>query len=326
MDGLNEFGSFLKKLREDKGFSVNQLALYSGVSAAQISRIENGKRNIPKPDTIQKLSEALKFPYKDLLKQAGYLDSDLYTYEKYKENAPSEIKELIVKYEDILDRAVSFVTESIRRSVPVDENGKPVDLQSLSKEELKTHTSKNKKTIERLQGSDLESKLHFLNTAFDIAKHNNVPIEQYLKYKDEELNNIESFPVGKRIQLPIIGTVKAGPNGIAYEDRSGMEWVDEDSVNGGQYIWLKVKGDSMIDAGIFPGDLALVRIQPEVENGDLAVVIVNGDEGTLKRVIKKEKTLVLESANTKYPARIFTGKELENIRIVGKVKETKRKY
>jgi transcriptional regulator with XRE-family HTH domain len=75
----NSFGSYLKKIREQKGYSVNQLAIYSKVSAAQISRIETGHRGPPKPETIQKLARGLKKPYPQLMEAAGYVEdaSDL---------------------------------------------------------------------------------------------------------------------------------------------------------------------------------------------------------------------------------------------------------
>lgn len=69
-----EFGEQLRTLREERKLTVNQLAIYSGVSAAGISRIENGKRGVPKPATIKKLAEALKIPYEDLMKKAGYIE------------------------------------------------------------------------------------------------------------------------------------------------------------------------------------------------------------------------------------------------------------
>lgn len=69
-----EFGEQLRMLREERKLTVNQLAIYSGVSAAGISRIENGKRGVPKPATIKKLAEALKIPYEDLMKKAGYIE------------------------------------------------------------------------------------------------------------------------------------------------------------------------------------------------------------------------------------------------------------
>lgn len=66
-------GEFIKKLREERKLSINQLALYSDVSAAHISRIERGLRE-PSPEILKKVSQALKVPYEDLMKIAGYLD------------------------------------------------------------------------------------------------------------------------------------------------------------------------------------------------------------------------------------------------------------
>lgn len=70
-----KFGEYLKTKREEKDWTINQLATYSGVSNAQISRIENGQRGVPKPETIRKLSEALKVPYDEMMDEAGYAPS-----------------------------------------------------------------------------------------------------------------------------------------------------------------------------------------------------------------------------------------------------------
>ena len=77
---------------------------------------------------------------------------------------------------------------------------------------------------------------------------------------------------------------------------------------------------------ISSGDLALVHRQPDVESGDLAVVIVNGQEGTLKKVIKKDGAVILQPFNQEYQTQIFIGQDIENLSIVGKVIETKRKW
>jgi transcriptional regulator with XRE-family HTH domain len=71
-----EFGTYLKHVRESKGISVNQLALESGISNAQISRIENGLRGIPKPETIRKLAEALQLPYEEMMEKAGHMPDE----------------------------------------------------------------------------------------------------------------------------------------------------------------------------------------------------------------------------------------------------------
>jgi repressor LexA len=83
-------------------------------------------------------------------------------------------------------------------------------------------------------------------------------------------------------------------------------------------------GDSMSGIGIYDGDIAIVRIQEDIDCGELAIVIVNGDEGMLKRVRKQEGAIILESANPAYPPRVFTGEAMNTVRIVGKVVEIRR--
>jgi HTH-type transcriptional regulator, competence development regulator len=73
---MSEFGKYIKKIRESKGLTLNQVALYSDISAAQLSRIENGKRGVPKPNTIKGIAEALKCDYNHLMKIAGYIEEE----------------------------------------------------------------------------------------------------------------------------------------------------------------------------------------------------------------------------------------------------------
>lgn len=68
-----EFGDYMKHLRETKGLTINQLAVVAGISGSQISRIENGLRGVPKPTTLRKIAEATGVPYEELMDQAGYL-------------------------------------------------------------------------------------------------------------------------------------------------------------------------------------------------------------------------------------------------------------
>ncbi len=77
---------------------------------------------------------------------------------------------------------------------------------------------------------------------------------------------------------------------------------------------------------IHSGDLALVHRQPDVESGELAVVLVAGEEGTLKRVIKKEGAVILQPFNQAYQPQVFIGEELEQLVIIGKVVETKTRW
>lgn len=125
-------------------------------------------------------------------------------------------------------------------------------------------------------------------------------------------------------KIPIIGSVKCGPNGLAYQYLEGYVLVGEEFK--GDIVAFRCTGDSMKDIGITDGDLAIVRLQEDVECGELAVVTINGDEGTLKRVRKFEGGIILEAANQEYPPRVFTGHELALIRIVGKVLEVRKKF
>ncbi|ANY74508.1 helix-turn-helix domain-containing protein [Paenibacillus sp. FSL W8-0919] len=77
----HRFGAYLKQMREDKGLSINQLAQAAEISGSQISRIENGLRGIPKPQTLRKIADALGVPYEELMSKAGYLDSELSLHE-----------------------------------------------------------------------------------------------------------------------------------------------------------------------------------------------------------------------------------------------------
>ncbi|WP_172251900.1 helix-turn-helix domain-containing protein [Saccharibacillus deserti] len=69
----NRFGSYLKQVRERKGWSINRLAGAAGVSTSQISRIEHGLRGVPKPQTITKIAQALGVSYEEMMNEAGYL-------------------------------------------------------------------------------------------------------------------------------------------------------------------------------------------------------------------------------------------------------------
>lgn len=73
---MNDFGKQLKSIRKSKGLSLNELSERTYISAAQLSRIENGQRGIPKPETMKLLAKGLDVPYEELMTKAGYFVSD----------------------------------------------------------------------------------------------------------------------------------------------------------------------------------------------------------------------------------------------------------
>lgn len=132
-------------------------------------------------------------------------------------------------------------------------------------------------------------------------------------YSNEDISNIGSI-----LKVPIIGSIPAGQPLLAQEHIE--EWTEipnQWNLKEGEVFILKVKGDSMINSRIFDGDQVIVKIQPDVESGEIAVVNVNGDEATLKRVKKTSNgQTILYPDNPKYEPIFITN---ENARIVGKV-------
>lgn len=126
------------------------------------------------------------------------------------------------------------------------------------------------------------------------------------------------------ISIPIVGTIRCGPGGLAYQDIEA--YVPAANVkHPSECFYLRVVGDSM-EPSITEGDLALIRKQDDVESGELAAVVINGEEGTLKRVIKKDGTLILQAFNPAYPPRVFTGTDINTVRIAGKVIRTEKEW
>lgn len=112
--------------------------------------------------------------------------------------------------------------------------------------------------------------------------------------------------------IPIIGTIAAGTPILADENIESRFNLDA-SIHAD--FGLKIRGDSMIEAGIYDGDIVFIRQQPDVENGEIAAVLID-DSATLKKVYKNNGTLILQAANQKYQPMIFHSGE---IRILGKL-------
>ncbi len=130
----------------------------------------------------------------------------------------------------------------------------------------------------------------------------------------------EQEKIGNLIQLPIVGKICCGNGSFAYEEIEGYESTPESWLNGGEYFYLRAKGDSMKNARIQEGDLLLIRRQSDVEDGEIAVIQIN-DEAILRKVYKRDGMLLLQSENPDYPPIICDGKEGSKIKILGKLKK-----
>ena len=131
---------------------------------------------------------------------------------------------------------------------------------------------------------------------------------------------ILSYPPVRLTQIlpiPIVGRVKAGEPILAIENIEGYINFDRSLVSSGDIFLLRVQGDSMIEAHIQDGDFALVKPQPNAENGEIVVALIE-DEATIKRIFKKRDLIRLEPANPKMEP-IVVKKGEKKVTIVGKV-------
>lgn len=127
-----------------------------------------------------------------------------------------------------------------------------------------------------------------------------------------EARNI--FPLGKMKKVPLLGNIACGNPILAEENIEG--YIDIEEGVAADFA-LTCIGDSMIGARIMDGDLVYIHQQPEVENGDIAAVLID-DEATLKRVYYYPERIILQAENPSFPPMVFQGSELDGVHIIGK--------
>ncbi len=132
------------------------------------------------------------------------------------------------------------------------------------------------------------------------------------------VNNLDGTPGS--VAVPIIGTVTAGKPIFAFEENLGYVTVDESVKRGRDIFALRVKGDSMINAGIFEGDTVVFVRQSVAENGEIVVALLE-DEATVKRFYKEDGYIRLQPENPIYEPIIS-----KEIKILGKVVTLVRNY
>jgi len=139
----------------------------------------------------------------------------------------------------------------------------------------------------------------------------------YLMGWDEEqiaqpIPGVMPLPANKA--YPLLGDIACGTPILAAENIA--DWIQFPGEIDADFC-LRCRGDSMVDARIQDGDIVWIRQQSEVDNGQIAAVLI-GDESTLKRVYRSGDTLTLVAANAQYPPMVYTGKQLSQIRIIGR--------
>lgn len=129
------------------------------------------------------------------------------------------------------------------------------------------------------------------------------------------------------VRIPVLGRVVAGIPIEAIEEVIDWEEIPQKMAATGKFFALRVCGHSM-EPTILEGDVVIVRQQEDVDSGDIAIVLVNGDEATVKRVKKQKDGITLIATNTSvYEPHFYSNQEIHDlpVRVVGKVEELRRK-
>lgn len=130
------------------------------------------------------------------------------------------------------------------------------------------------------------------------------------------------------IKIPVLGYVAAGIPMDAIEYILDYEEIPQEMARKGEFFALKIKGNSM-EPRIYNGDIVIVRRQPDVDNGDIAIVLVNGDEATCKKITKNESGINLVPLNTTgHEVKFYSNEQIIElpVTILGKVVELRGKF
>lgn len=175
----------------------------------------------------------------------------------------------------------------------------------------------------KLLANAMNMDLDFLLKQLDSEQQIYLNEEEYKK--QFEKTDVLGNPV---VSIPLLGSVKAGYNYLAQENWIGTVDVETSLVGDGKdFFALKVKGDSM--APVFlEEDIVIVKKQNNCENNEFAIVIINGDEGTLKKIKKTDNGIILQPLNPAYGPVMYTKEEMETIPVLiaGIVKQLKREF
>ena len=147
--------------------------------------------------------------------------------------------------------------------------------------------------------------------------------------KKEMLEKIGAIPLSdiETVKIPLLGTVKAGYDYLAQENIVDYIAFKVDGSDKENYYALNVVGDSM-EPLFDDGDTVIVHKQDDFENGQNCVVLINGNEATIKKVYKGNTGIELKAVNPYYPPRIFTEEEVKNlpVKVIGVVEKSIRNF
>ena len=307
----------LKKRRSELGYTLLEIADKMGVSEATVQRWESGNIKSLRQGRISQLSEILCVSPAYLMgwEETKSIDSvagRLLAIMKYRKISLSKLSGMLsVPVSDLYDFIYKTPDNEFEYNDP-----RLYNIAQVLEVNVDAFWGYNTFT-----GDDFENYISFLFDKVDknlpLTERESDILKSYINgtFDDLELyqlNNIIPIPSTKKV--PLLGTIACGEPILANENIEMYIKVDE-SIPAD--FALKCKGDSMINARIFDGDIVYIRQQPDVEDGEIAAVLI-GDEATLKKVHKYPNKIVLSACNPMYDDYVYTNEQLNEIRILGK--------
>lgn len=191
-----------------------------------------------------------------------------------------------------------------------------------------------------LRGEDLGKQFNVTKTAISNWESGNrkpdsdiiIKLAEFFDVTTDYLlgnSNIKNMTLKpKGVKIPVLGRVQAGVPIEAVTDIIDEEEISEEMAKTGQYFALQVQGNSM-EPRMLEGDVVIVRKQSYIESGEIAIVLINGCDATIKKVIKQDNGLLLVASNSEaYQPTFYSTEDIERlpVSIIGKVVELRGKF
>lgn len=311
------FKDVLRNLRKEKHLTQSELAAALNISRSAISMYENGERE-PDLETLESIADYFNVDMNQLTGQERYLSKDSVAY---------RIQTIMAYQKVSLDELASRLNISETSlydfiyKTPDSEFRNDYQIQNIA-DALGVQNTDAFFGFNLFTDDSFENYINFLFYKVDrnlllTSQESNVLLDYLNGIRDdcEDLSVPDNIlPLPKMKKVPLIGTIACGEPVLAVENIDSYINMAED-INAD--FALKCKGDSMINARIFDGDYVYIRQQPDVENGEIAAVLI-GEEATLKKIHKYPNKVVLSPCNPMYDDLVYQNEQLNEIRILGK--------
>lgn len=317
MFNKEKFAQILKNINNTY-ISQRDFAQKSEINRTYLSQYMNMKiEKPPKPEILARLANASNgvTTYEELMAVCGHIkENDFDTY---------LLGMLGLTEQDLIEFDNSL------KEIGLSENEKEIFQNIINKLDTTTQRNSNDTKLNingYLENEPVETQSKIIN-ALDLYRRYIKKIAEFAKIQSSRNNTQKSKQNSEYAIVFVYGSIPAGVPMECIEDIIDTEEISVDMLRGGkQYFGLRVKGNSM-EPEYLDGDTLILEKSNDCESGSDCVVMVNGYDGTFKRVYKNENGIILQPLNPEYEPLVFNNEQIENlpVRVIGVVEEIRRK-